>query len=81
LVREVREWVLKNQTFDWRGHTHTEPAKTEPVEFVGMFEMPLGVEARVLAARQITPNSGKELLAGFLKHSASASWADTVFAD
>jgi hypothetical protein len=45
LVREVREWVLKNQTFDWRGHTHTEPAKTEPVEFVGMFEMPLGVEA------------------------------------
>lgn len=45
LVREVREWVLKNQTFDWHGHTHTEPAKTEPVEFVGMFEMPLGVEA------------------------------------
>lgn len=45
LVREVREWVLKNQTFDWRRHTHTEPAKTEPVEFVGMFEMPLGVEA------------------------------------
>jgi hypothetical protein len=29
----------------WRGHTHTMPGKTEPVEFVGMFEMPPGVEA------------------------------------
>jgi hypothetical protein len=39
LVREVREWILKNPTYLWRGHTHTMPGKTEPVEFVGMFEM------------------------------------------
>jgi hypothetical protein len=45
LVREVREWVSTNPTYMWRGHTHTMPGKTEPVEFVGMFEMPRGVEA------------------------------------
>jgi hypothetical protein len=45
LVREVREWVQKNQTFTWRGHTHTAPNEKEPVEFVGMFEMPVATEA------------------------------------
>jgi hypothetical protein len=45
LVREIREWVSKNPTYMWRGHTHTMPGKTEPVEFVGMFEMPPGIEA------------------------------------
>jgi hypothetical protein len=38
LVREVREWVSKNPTYMWRGHTHTMPSKTDMVEFVGMFE-------------------------------------------
>jgi hypothetical protein len=45
LVREVREWVSKNPTYKWRGHTHTMPNKTDLVEFVGMFEMPMGTEA------------------------------------
>jgi hypothetical protein len=44
LVREVRDWVLNNPPYLWRGHTHTTPSKTEPVEFVGAFEMPQGIE-------------------------------------
>lgn len=45
LVREVRDWIQTNPTYTWRGHTHTAPGKTEPVEFVGMFELPKGTEA------------------------------------
>jgi hypothetical protein len=46
LVREVQQWVGDgNASYNWRGHTHTTPDIDDPVEFIGLFTLPKGVEA------------------------------------
>jgi hypothetical protein len=46
LVREVQQWVNEgNATYNWRGHTHTTPDVSDPVEFIGLFTLPKGTEA------------------------------------
>lgn len=66
IIAEIRAWIGGGHpTFLWRGHTHTEPAKDEPIEYAGDFQLPKGVEAPCPCCTPEFPKFNVGLIAWF----------------